>query len=383
MTRWRVPPDLVLAALTCGAAVGLGEVAARGYAAVSPRFARQVAAADPLSALVEPHGDLGFRQKPYSRYHYLNGTVATANALGYRGPTVTAPKPPGTFRIVLLGESTTHGWGVNDDQTIDAYMRRALAERYPTRRIEVVNLAFDGYDSYQLYQRLASDGLRLDPDVLIVHTGINDVRNARFSHLVDRDVRTLLFGETLRIERDAALHQMTFWAWCKHHSYLARLPGMVRGRLVEANAVPTNRTVTPNSEAADLFVLNLRRIADLAAGRGMPVVFSTPPSFIPVNFSAASVAARSYFIVDTGTTQRYRDLLANRMRGVVTQLRLEGRAVAYVHPQLPPQLFLDDCHPTAEGNQRVAMSFVGAVEPLIEGETASRERPLLQAARMR
>jgi len=377
MTRGRMAGELLLGAFALGAALVLGEAGVRVYAALAPTFARQLTEADPLSALIEPHGDLGYRQKPNSHFRYANGTVATANAMGFRGPAVSVPKPPGTFRIVLLGESTTHGWGVSDSETIDAYMRRALDQRYPARHVEVVNLAFDGYDAYQLYQRLETDGLGLQPDVLIVNSGINDVRNARFPHLVDRDPRTLLYAENLRIQRDAARHQLGWWAWCKHRFYLARLPGMIRGGVVEGNVVPANRAVTPNPEAIDLFVLNLRRIADAAGEEHIPVVFSTPPSSIPAGFSPASIAARSYFIVDVETTQHYRDLLAERMRNLTAQLGVAGRAVTYLHTQLPAQMFLDDCHPTADGNQVVAMSFVRTVEPLIEG------KPQLHAARER
>ena len=59
-----------------------------------------------------------------------------SNALAYRGPECPSP---GTVRIILLGGSTTYGYGVNDDQTIDAYMRSLLPEHYPGRHFEVVN----------------------------------------------------------------------------------------------------------------------------------------------------------------------------------------------------------------------------------------------------
>jgi lysophospholipase L1-like esterase len=145
---------------------------------------------------------------------------------------------------------------------------------------------------------------------------------------------------------------------------------MIRGRVVEETAIPASRTVTPNPKALDLFALNLRRIADLAGARGVPVLFSTPPSSIPAGYSPASIAERSYFIVDVATTQHYRDLLAERMRALAAELGGDGRAVRYLHPQLPSRLFLDDCHPSPEGNRLVASNFVRAVAPLIEAGRA-------------
>jgi lysophospholipase L1-like esterase len=378
VTRTSVRSDVALSVVAVCMAAALGEMSVRVYAALDPTFARQVHEVDPLSARIEPDGELGYRQKPNSRYRYRNGTVATSNAIGFRGPLVARPKPPETFRIVLLGESTTHGWEVNDDETIDAYMRRALAGRYPARRFDVVNLAFDGYDSNQLYERLRSDGLGLEPDLLIVNAGINDVRNARLSDLKDRDPRTVLFGRVLSIEREAARHGVSAWTWMKRYSYLARLPGMARTRLVTP-AIASTRGMTPNPRAVDFFALNLRRIADLVQRRRTPIVFSTPPSAIPTRYRPGDTSTLSYWLVDAATTQRYRDSLAQRMRQVTTELRRDGRPVTYVRYELPPELFLDDCHLTAEGNQRMAANFIAAAQAFF-GEGKVRAGPSPHAA---
>lgn len=364
MSRLRLRETGLGVVAVCAAAA-LGELGVRADAALDENFRRQVVALDPLSALIEPHGDLGYRQRPGSKYYYGNGTVATANAMGFRGPVVSLPKPPGTFRIVLLGESTTHGWGVSDDETIDAYMRRLLVERYPTRRFDVVNLAFDGYDAYQQYERFRSDGVRLDPDLVIVNAGINDVRNARFPGLQDRDARTTLYADILRIQREAARDGPSVWTWIKHYSYLARLPGMVRSRLGTRHARETSSSVTPNPRAVDYFALNLRRVAELAGTRGTPIVFSTPPSAIGTGYSQHDTLARSYFIVDAATTQSYRDSLAQRMRWLATDLRREGRSVIYLRHQVPADVFLDDCHLSAAGNQRMALDFINATKAFL------------------
>jgi len=319
---------LMLALAFAGA---LAEVSVRLYAGLNPTFGQRLRGLDVLTAKVEPHGDFGYRMKPLETIRYKNGTEANTNAMGFRGPLVTVPKPQGTYRIILLGGSTTHGWQVNDDETIDAYMRELFAVEYPTLAIEVVNLAFDGYDAYQLYERLRSDGLRLDPDVVAVNSGINDVRNAHYPDLADPDPRTILYLGLLSVQRDIARRgHPTLWLWLKHFSYSARLPALIRASIEERRApagrraLAERRTVAPNPEAADRFEQNLWRIVDLLKSRKVLILFSTPPSSLAVEYLPSDTSGISYWLDDAMTTQLYRDTLAARARSVAEKLAADG-----------------------------------------------------------
>src|SRR5437016_13823272 len=136
-----IRPEVMVLVAAMFFALAVAEGGLRLYGALSRSTTASEITNDPLGVLVRPHGDLGFRQAPNSIYRYPNGTAATSNAQGFRGPVVDSVKPPHTVRVVLLGSSTTHGWGVPDDSTIDAFMRRELATRRPDLRFEVLNLA--------------------------------------------------------------------------------------------------------------------------------------------------------------------------------------------------------------------------------------------------
>lgn len=190
-THW--PEETTLAIAGLFAVLVVAETGLRVWGWINPGFAANLRYYDLLGIQIEPMGRDGFRQRPNAAFHYPGGAVITANAQGFRGPVVAVPKPPGTLRVVLVGGSATYGWGVNDDHTIDTYLRQRLANRFPASRVEVVNLAFDGYDSYQISERVRVDGVRFQPDIIIVNAGINDVRNARFPDLRDDpDPRTIL-----------------------------------------------------------------------------------------------------------------------------------------------------------------------------------------------
>jgi lysophospholipase L1-like esterase len=352
----------------------IGEGAVRVYARLDESAGRMFLGSDPLAVMIEPHGVLGYRPRPNAIFHYRDGTIATANAMSYRGPVVKTPKPAGTFRIVLLGGSTTHGWGVADDETIDAHMRRLAKDRYPARTVEVVNLAFDGYDSLQLLERLRTDGMRFEPDVIIVNAGINDVRNTRFPDLGDPDPRTLIWETVLeRLRRERARGGPTAWTRIKHHVYLARLPEVVRHYMTVTRSGRAG--VTPNLAAADIFERNLRRMAAEARQRQIPVIFSTPPSSLASRYAHDATSDISYWIVDAATTQRVRDELARRMRRAVAQEVAECHDVAYMSHQLSPEMFLDDAHLTSSGNRAMAHDFVDAIAPYLEGR---RRAPCLR-----
>jgi lysophospholipase L1-like esterase len=267
---------------------------------------------------------------------------------------------------------------VNDDETIDRHMSRIWADRHPGDSLEVVNLAFDGYDSYQLFERFRSDGRPLQPDLVIVNAGINDVRNAWFQDIVDGDRRTQLYAATMEHARyELARGGPTIWNRTKHYSYLARVPGWLRGQMLAASAraESSGSALQPYYwDAADYFERNLRRIVQLA-GDSTVVFFSTPPSSLRTKYDPDEPPRASYWIRDAETTQMYRDSLSARAQSIVAQGASDGRHTSFVrHDQLPPSLFLDDAHLTSEGNRRVAEAFVRAIEERIAPARRASDR---------
>lgn len=331
---------------------------------------------DPFAILVEPHGTAGYRAKPGAEFRYRNGTVAHVNRQRFRGPEVALPKPAGTVRIVLLGGSTTFGWGVNDDQSIDAHLRELLPARLPGRRVEVVNAALDGYDSWQLLERVRGDVLAIDPDLLIVNTGINDVRSARFRDIADADPRTLIWDVPMRRMREEAARGRPYLrSRLKHASYLVRLAGLLRDQLVEAGrGRPPAGTPPPRDpvfpDAADYFQRNVVAIGTVARERGIAVLFATPASALRTRHAATDRSTITYWLNDAAETQAYRDTLAARLQAASAALAREGLSTAYVRPAVPADEFLDDAHLTPEGNRRVAAALADALVPLV----AAKER---------
>jgi lysophospholipase L1-like esterase len=129
---------------------------------------------------------LFWRLRPNLRDVLWDAMRVTTNAQGLRYDHAVVRKAPGAFRIVCVGDSVTFGYRVPR-----VYLRRpredpewlpypALIERWlraanPRRPIEVIPLATPGYSSHQGLAWLRRDIRRLDPDVVTVCFGWNDI----------------------------------------------------------------------------------------------------------------------------------------------------------------------------------------------------------------
>lgn len=101
------------------------------------------------------------------------------NALGLRDDEVSLPKPPGSVRILNVGDSAT--WGLNLPSRADGYSDRLeailndCADAAPCDgTYDVVNGGTIGYTSLQALQFLRLFGPRLEPDVVTLYIGNND-----------------------------------------------------------------------------------------------------------------------------------------------------------------------------------------------------------------
>ena len=103
----------------------------------------------------------------------LDGQRVTLNEHGYRGRVLALPRDRERTRVIVLGDSIAFGLGVSDDQTFCSLL--------DARRngIEVANLAVPGYGPDQELLALEQDGLRLEPDVVVLaHCLANDLAEA-------------------------------------------------------------------------------------------------------------------------------------------------------------------------------------------------------------
>ena len=69
------------------------------------------------------------------------------NSHGFRGPEISEDKPSNTFRVFVVGGSTTYGSGVNDANTITALLQKKFDEKNQNQTVEVINAGFSAAKS--------------------------------------------------------------------------------------------------------------------------------------------------------------------------------------------------------------------------------------------
>ena len=94
------------------------------------------------------------------------------NSLGFRHGEIVVPKPRGTFRIFILGGSTVQGI-FNEQWTVSHYLEEELRKTNP--EVEVINAGVVGYMSQNEIALLLTRIIDLEPDLVVVFDGRNDL----------------------------------------------------------------------------------------------------------------------------------------------------------------------------------------------------------------
>ena len=145
---------------------GLGEAASRALWTVSDL------SLSPENAHLVDHPTRLWVQAASARFELPEHGTLITNELGLREDPVAIPKPAGEYRILSLGESSTWGHGVRRNETYSAQLEGLLTK--PGRSVNVINAGVPAWTIQQSAVYLAEEGIRLQPDVVLVYHQTND-----------------------------------------------------------------------------------------------------------------------------------------------------------------------------------------------------------------
>ena len=273
-----------------------------------------------LSYVPTPHCERSAKEPegPLVSYRY--------NACGHRGTLDCGPKPPGTLRIVGLGDSFTEGVMVAEADTYLVRAAVAVSEAIG-RPVEAHNLGVSGHDLLQ-YQGRLPEALALDPDAVTVgllpNDLFHDVSDSARRRLSERgeEIGTLAAIQERQYEhRKGLLRRARSWMR-RSRAVLALQHGLFQSPSLYA-ALYTLRGATGDYLSAEFSPAWEERLRDTervltamaseARRAGTPLVVIVIPQRIQAVLVGSGNAARARSVCSR--PPRARDGRAGRLRG--------------------------------------------------------------------
>ncbi len=249
----------------------------------------------------------------------LSSYSYSTNELGFRGPSLSTTDGP--FRILAVGDSTTFGQHLNDEETWPAQLQQRLD---PSREhIEIINAGVIGASSFQGLSFLATRGLALHPDMVTVTFGFNDWARAEVS---DR--------ERARLYKRRGIWGMLLHLWDMKSS--------------DTGDVLVDRA-TPGE-----YLDHMLAIAELCAERDIPLLFLLWPSPFEVEDPV-------------GQSSRERPLLLGACQ--LSSAECVDLLPAFRRSETPTHL--DIIHATAHGCAIVAETLAAHIRPKLPPEAVA------------
>ena len=320
---------------------------------------------DPVETLYARHPYLPIALRPGSDYRD-NDTSGRINALGLRGPERTAARPPGAFRVICVGGSTTFGAGIaGDEKTYPARLEARLREANPGLEIEVWNAGVPGYTTAENVIYLGLRLIDFEPDIVVLYEGYNDFKPNRhpgfvsdYSHWRDRAVTPR--RPPLEWLRLVAKGRALAARWFTDPNSEVRDP---------ASGQTLRRYDTVGEEGLAAFRRNLRTMVRTASGAGARAVLATYPHPCTEENLRARPELFTYLpgYLPTLTFAGVRDAFDRYNEAVRAVAAEEGAILADAARAIPPDadFFVDHVHFNARGADLFAEVVAGAILPAI------------------
>jgi lysophospholipase L1-like esterase len=230
-------------------------------------------------------------------------TTFTVNNLGFRGDSLAMPKPAGELRVFVVGGSTTECLLLDDSASLTARLQAHLRALRPGADVRVYGAGKAGDRSWDHVAMVAHRIAHLQPDVIVVFMGVNDLsaavagrdyllrdppKRAGFGALVETLATRLQLG---RLIAAALSHHRGDEAEIRA-SYHDLVDGIQR-RPAAAGPPPEN---------VPAYAENLETLAGIARGNGVRMVLMTQATTWTANDPRAR---RLHWML--GKTVRYRE----------------------------------------------------------------------------
>ena len=172
------------------------------------------------------YGDFTLRKiRPNETFRHTSpdgSWLFETNAQGFRNrEDFDYAKPDGIVRVLVLGDSHTQGYEVRQDHTFSAIIEKYLDKNgHPA---QVLNTGVSGFSTAEELLFLENEGIKYDPDFVVVGFYANDFEDnikAGLFHLDEDGTLSITKNEYLPgIRAQNLIYSLPMMTWLGEHSY--------------------------------------------------------------------------------------------------------------------------------------------------------------------
>ncbi|MBB6236860.1 lysophospholipase L1-like esterase [Pedobacter sp. AK013] len=129
---------------------------------------------DPSLFIKDPDEQGYMMMNPTASYKFFS---TSANATQGNRERFSTVKSKNTFRIFVIGESTTAGYPYMHNGSFHRWLQYRLMHQYPSLNFEVINVSLTAVNSYTVLD-FAKQIVNDEPDLVLVYTGHNEYYGA-------------------------------------------------------------------------------------------------------------------------------------------------------------------------------------------------------------
>jgi len=205
--------------LSLTVALGLGEAVIRLIYGkrmnMFPRYHNAVNYGPYSSRRIRPNTEFNHKSQDGEFYFITNNK-------GFRDErSIEYIKPEGEYRILVLGDSHTQGYEVNQYETYSVLLGKTLVSK--GHRVRVINAGVSGFSTAETLVFLEQEGYKYEPDAVVLGFFANDYSDNIKDGLFKLNQDSLIEASTSfqpGVKLQDFIYQFGLVRWLSEHSYL-------------------------------------------------------------------------------------------------------------------------------------------------------------------
>jgi len=303
-------------------------------------------------------------------------SVFTVNNLGFRGDVLTIPKPANELRIFMVGGSTTECLYNDDSKAITRALQEEL-NKQPANNlaVRVYGAGKSGDASDDHVSMIVHRIVQLQPDVIIVFAGINDltrsIGNYDYLHYV-KESPPDRFRSVRYLATESQIVRRFYYLFRRPSQNITQafqeihLRSQYREKIGLCNSLPVSESRPRVDQAA--FGNNLKTIAGVTRAHGIKLILMTQQTTWngPDN---ANLREWHWALCRSGTKYR-EDFMDEALKGLNEQTREIARQnsipVYDLANSMPKsrEFFYDDFHFNDRGAREAALGLAAVIREM-------------------